>query len=273
LGQVMWNLLANAIKFTPAGGRVDVTLDTVENYAQIRVSDTGKGMSPELLLHIFDRFRQGDSSSSKASQGLGLGLSIVRYIIELHGGTVWAESLGEGLGTTTIVELPLEPAQSSIVNVVTRQPSSRSLPQIVSETQDVSYLDGLKILVVDDEMDILEMIEHILENVGAQVTIVSSAKAAISTLVGGDKYDALLADIGMPEEDGFTLIGQVRALAAQSERQIPAAAITAYATERDKQLTIAAGFQLHLAKPVDPAQLIQTVAMLTGRASTNNLHN
>jgi two-component system, chemotaxis family, CheB/CheR fusion protein len=266
LGQVLWNLLTNAIKFTPTGGRVDVTLEIVQTYAQIRVTDTGQGISTELLPHIFDRFRQGDSSSSKSTQGLGLGLSIVRTIVELHGGTVRAESEGEGLGTTIFIQLPLAEVQSDLAPVAIAH-RSIGLPIL---TQEVSSLAGLRILVVDDEVDILDLLKYVLENVGAQVTIVNSTQEAIAALGSGSKYDALLADIGMPTEDGFALIRRVRSFDLAGGGQIPAAAITAYASDRDKQLAIAAGFQVHLAKPIDPAQLIQMVATLTRRTSINN---
>lgn len=265
MGQVLWNLLTNAIKFTPIGGRVEIALATVGTHAEIRVSDTGQGIGPELLPHIFDRFRQGDSSSSKSTQGLGLGLSIVRMIVELHGGSVRAESGGEELGTTIVIQLPLTAVANNLAPVVITQ-ISNGLPV----TQAVLSLEGLRILVVDDEVDILELMKYVLENAGAQVTIVNSTQAAIAALRSGGKYDALLADIGMPTEDGFALIRQVRTFDVGSGGQIPAAAITAYASDRHKQLAIAAGFQVHLAKPVDPAQLIQIVAILTGRMNTNN---
>jgi two-component system, chemotaxis family, CheB/CheR fusion protein len=267
LGQVLWNLLTNAIKFTPTGGRIDVTLAVIETFAEIRVSDTGQGISAELLPHIFDRFRQGDSSSSKSTQGLGLGLSIVGQIVELHGGTVRAESGGEGLGTTMVIQLPSSAVPGDLAPVATPQISD-GLPIL---TLAVFSLSDLRILVVDDEVDILDLLKYILENAGAQVTIAHSTQEAIATMVrSGGKYDALLADIGMPEEDGFALIHQMRTFDLASGGQIPAAAITAYASDRDKQLAIAAGFQVHLAKPIDPAQLIQMVATLTGRMSTNN---
>jgi two-component system, chemotaxis family, CheB/CheR fusion protein len=257
LGQVLWNLLANAIKFTPTGGRVKITLTTVQTYAEIRVSDNGQGMGTELLLHIFDRFHQGDSSSSKSSHGLGLGLSIVRHIIELHRGTVRAESAGEGQGTTLIIQLPLD----RTLNLAPVAVEPVDVP-----IQEVSSLAGLQILAVDDEMDILDLVKYILETAGAEVTIVCSARAAIAALRASEgKYDALLADIGMPEEDGFALIHQVRALAAEIGGQIPAAAITAYVSDKERQRAIDAGFQVHLAKPIYPAQLIQMVANLTGR--------
>jgi two-component system, chemotaxis family, CheB/CheR fusion protein len=257
LGQVLWNLLTNAIKFTPTGGRVNITLTIVQTYAQISVSDTGQGMGTELLLRIFDRFHQGDSSSSKSTHGLGLGLSIVRHIVELHGGNVRAESAGEGRGTTLIIQLPLDltPDRAPIVAEPVNVP-----------IQETSSLAGLQLLAVDDEMDILDLMKYILETAGAEVTTKSSAKEAIAALRASEgKYDALLADIGMPEEDGFALIQQVRALAAEMGGQIPAAAITAYVSDRERQRAIDAGFQVHLAKPVYPAQLIQMVANLTGR--------
>ncbi len=258
LGQVLWNLLNNAIKFTPTGGRVEITLASVQTYAQIRVSDTGQGIGTELLLHIFDRFHQGDPSSSKASNGLGLGLSIVRHIVELHGGIVRAESAGEGQGTAIVIQLPL---------YVPKDLAPVAEESMKIKIQEVSSLAGLRILVVDDEIDILALMKYILENAGAKVTIVSSAREAMVALVADKgKYDALLADIGMPKEDGFALIRQVRALAAEVGGQIPAAAITAYVGDRERQLAIDAGFQVHLAKPVYPNQLIQMVANLTGRS-------
>jgi two-component system, chemotaxis family, CheB/CheR fusion protein len=256
LVQVLWNLLANAIKFTPTGGRVEIALSTVKTYAQIRVSDNGQGMGAELLLHVFDRFHQGDSSSSKSSDGLGLGLSIVQHIVELHGGTIRAESAGKERGTTLIMQLPLD--------------NTLDLAPTAAEPFDVpiqeSSLAGLQLLAVDDEQDILNLMKYILENAGAKVTIVSSVKAAIAALSASEgKYDALLADIGMPEEDGFALIGQVRRLPAEVGGQIPAAAITAYVSDKEQQRAISAGFQVHLSKPVYPAQLIQMVANLTKR--------
>jgi two-component system, chemotaxis family, CheB/CheR fusion protein len=277
LGQVFWNLLTNAIKFTPTGGRVEITQILVPyrqrrgvanangspTDTQIRVSDTGQGISTELLPHIFDRFRQGDSSSSKSSQGLGLGLSIVRHIVELHGGTVWAQSAGVGQGATIIVRLPLDRLLLDLAPI----PTERQF-QADRETTDLS---GLRILVLDDEVDTLELMQYILERAGATVTTATSTKAVMATLIASEgKYDALLTDIGMPEEDGFALIGQVRALAVGSGGQIPAMAITAYASERDRQLALDAGFGMHLAKPIDPDRLIQMVSVLTGQSRIDN---
>ncbi len=276
LGQVFWNLLTNAIKFTPAGGRVNITTILVPrgyanataapNDLQIRISDTGRGIEADLLPHIFDRFRQGDSSSSKSNQGLGLGLSIVRHIVELHGGTVMAQSAGVGRGSTIIVQLPLSLAAIDLVPIATQ-------PLLLAAAQETTDLQGLRLLVVDDEVDILHLIKYILENVGAIVTIATSTQEAMAMLVAsGDEYDALLADIGMPAADGFALIRQVRALAVDAGGQIPAMAITAYASERDRQLAIDAGFGMHLAKPIDPDRLIQMVRMLTDRSTEADGH-
>ena len=258
LGQVFWNLLTNAIKFTPTGGRVEITAISSPSDVQIRVSDTGQGISTELLPYIFDRFRQGDSSSSKSTQGLGLGLSIVRHIIELHGGTVRVESAGVGQGTTIVVQLPLDLAEIDLVRIATERP--------LLAVQETTDLQGLRILVVDDEVDILDLIQYILENAGASVTIATSTQAAMATLIAaGGGYDALLADIGMPDEDGFALIRQVRALAVEAGGQIPAAAVTAYVSERDRKLALDAGFQIQFPKPIDPDLLIQMVRILTGQ--------
>ncbi len=269
LGQVLWNLLTNAIKFTPTGGWINITLTIVQPYAQICVSDNGQGMGAELLLHIFDRFHQGDSSSSKSSHGLGLGLSIVQHIVELHGGNIHAESAGEGQGTSLMIQLPLNhPPELDSFTECGLRPIGAEL--VKANIQSVSALAGLRILVVDDELDILDLIKYILETAGAKVTITSSVKEAIAALArSAGHYDALLADIGMPEADGFALIQQVRALAADLGGQIPAAAITAYVSDRDRQRASDAGFQVHLAKPIYPDQLIQVVATLTGRVDAD----
>jgi two-component system, chemotaxis family, CheB/CheR fusion protein len=262
LQQVLWNLLSNALKFTPVGGRVEITLapvkiDSQQQVAEVRVSDNGQGIWAELLPYVFDRFRQGDSSKTKTIQGLGLGLSIVRHIVELHGGTVRAESLGEDQGTTIIMQFPL-----------TTMPTINIAPValLAMTKQQVVSLTGLSVLVVDDDLDILDLMRCILENVGAAVTVVNSAQGAIAALTASPgKYDVLLADIGMPDEDGFALIHQVRALDPELGGQIPAAAITAYANDQERQLALNAGFQRHLAKPVDPDRLIWLVASLAGR--------
>jgi two-component system, chemotaxis family, CheB/CheR fusion protein len=268
LQQVLWNLLSNAIKFTPPGGQVEITLKALPTHAEIRVSDTGKGIQADLLPYIFDRFRQGDSSSTKANPGLGLGLAIVRQIIELHGGTVQAESLGEGQGTTITVQLPLQLAQNTI--------SKKLLPQeltLLSNQESNalgaplnafnSSLKGLHILVVDDQVDTRDIFKLVLEHYQAEVLAVTSARAAIAALrETSNRYDVLISDIGMPEEDGYFLIRQVRLLSAEAGGQIPAIALTGYAGEQEQHLMIDAGFQTHLAKPVEPVLLARTVANL-----------
>lgn len=265
LQQVFWNLLSNAIKFTPVGGRITITLDYSDFAAQIQVSDTGHGISADFLPHIFDRFRQADGSRSRSNQGLGLGLSIVRYLVELHGGTIEAQSQGEGQGATFTVRLPL---------LADQQPKSLPAPTDSGSVGDVAQmpinhirdLKGLRVLMVDDQADILELFKIVLEEYGVEMTGVESAKAALSTLKanpGG--YDVLLSDIGLPEEDGYALIRQVRELSPEAGGEIPAAALTAYAEDADHREALAAGYQMHAAKPIPPAELLSIVATLARR--------
>jgi two-component system CheB/CheR fusion protein len=251
LQQVLWNLLTNAIKFTAAGGRVEITLASVQNQAQIQVSDTGRGIAPDLLPYVFERFRQGDASSSKATQGLGLGLAIVRQLVELHSGTVSAISPGEGQGTTMIVRLPLHSLPLEIT------PPNQL--ETTVEPEEVPSLAGLQILVVDDVADSCDFLKWTLEDSGAEVVVATSAKQALAALMETpNRYNVLLSDIGMPEEDGYWLIRQVRAINAQ----IPAAALSAYASEQECEKAIAAGFQMHMAKPIQPSELIFMVTNL-----------
>ncbi|MBW4428413.1 MAG: PAS domain-containing protein [Nostoc desertorum CM1-VF14] len=270
LQQVMWNLLSNAIKFTPADGRVGIILEALDTHAQIQVSDTGIGITADLLPYIFDRFRQGNSSTSKTSPGLGLGLSIARHIVELHGGTIQAQSLGEGKGTTIAIRLPLRSIPPEIT------PPTYLEPSLLSETPDPldgknpPTLEGLCILAVDDQLDSRDLIKWMLEEFGAEVVVVTSAREAIAALTDSPgRYDVLLADIGMPEEDGISLIRQVRELEPEAGGQIPAAAITAYVTEQERQRAIDAGFQMHIAKPIELTQLVLMIANLSGRITDN----
>ncbi|WP_375511891.1 chemotaxis protein CheB [uncultured Nostoc sp.] len=266
LQQVLWNLLSNAIKFTPADGRVGIMLEAVDTHAQIQVSDTGIGISADLLPYIFDRFRQGDSSSSKTTQGLGLGLSIARHLIELHGGTVQAQSLGEGKGTTITVRLPLRSMPPEITAPTYLEPSVLSGVDRLNGKNPPLSLEGLCILAVDDQADSRDLLKWMLEDCGTEVVVVTSAREAIAALTESpSRYDVLLADIGMPEEDGFSLIRQVRALDAEAGGQIPAAAITAYVSEQEQQMAIDAGFQMHLAKPIELTELVLIIAKLSGR--------
>jgi two-component system, chemotaxis family, CheB/CheR fusion protein len=265
LQQVFWNLLSNAIKFTPPGGRISITLNYTDFQAEIQVSDTGHGISADFLPYVFERFRQADGSRTRSNPGLGLGLSIVRYLVELHGGTITAESQGEGQGSTFTVRLPLAPEQQQISVPTPPEPVvSNNQPEVpIAEIPSVA---GVRVLVVDDQTDILELFQVVLEEYGAEMTAVESAKAALATLKahpGG--YDVLLSDIGLPEEDGYALIRQVRELSPENGGEIPAAALTAYAEYADHTEALVAGYQMHLAKPIPPAQLISIVATLAGR--------
>jgi two-component system, chemotaxis family, CheB/CheR fusion protein len=266
LQQVVWNLLSNAIKFTPGGGRVEVVLEAIENYAQLRVSDTGKGIRAEILPYIFDRFHQGDSSSTKANQGLGLGLSIVRHLVELHGGTVEADSLGEGQGTTMTLRLPLRSLPPELIPAIDLKPTTVLIAPVNDSSDIVPSLEGLHILAVDDRIDTRELLEFVLQSYGAEVLTVASARSAIAALTENPgRYNVLISDIGMPDQDGYFLIREVRTLAAEAGGQIPAIALTAYASDKERQRAIEAGFQTHIAKPVKPVQLALIVANLAGR--------
>lgn len=264
LQQVLWNLLSNAIKFTPPGGRVEIKLDCDGHSAQIQVSDTGQGIKPDLLPYIFERFRQGDSSTTKAVAGLGLGLSIVRHLVELHGGTVQAESPGEGQGATLTVCLPLPTAPSGDALSPPEESTPESDLEPSSNTElTTALLAGLQILIVDDDGGTLELLKLMLENYGAEVLTATSASEALAALSANpNQYDVLVTDIGMPSQDGYFLIQRVRELDAEIGRQIPAIALTAYASEQDQLEAIDAGFQAHIAKPVEPLQLALLIANL-----------
>ncbi|MFW6359094.1 MAG: ATP-binding protein, partial [Chroococcales cyanobacterium] len=261
LQQVVWNLLSNAVKFTPKGGRVAVKLEIVDSSIAIRVTDTGQGIAPEFLPYVFERFRQEDSSISRSFGGLGLGLAIVRHLVELHGGNVYADSPGVGQGATFTVELPLRAA----CRISPNGTSSTTTEDSVEEAFDSSLrLDGLKILVVDDEADARELISTILEDKGAKVKAVATAAEALEVVQEGFP-NILISDIGMPIEDGYSLIAQVRALEASKGGSIPAVALTAYARAEDRLQALSAGYQLHIPKPVDPDQLTQLVANLASK--------
>lgn len=263
LQQVVWNLLSNAVKFTPNGGQIEVCLEHVEFYAQIRVSDTGCGLGAEFLPYVFDRFRQADSATTRTQGGLGLGLAIVRHLVELHGGTVHAESLGKGKGATFIVNLPLNGVEHPNDSLVSDAEQESTTVEGEVRFDSTRLLDGLQVLVVDDEADARELIATILEEYGAEVMAVASAKEALS--VFELQPDILLSDIGMPGEDGYMLIRQVRALEAKRGGQIPAIALTAYSREQDRTKALLAGFQQHVSKPVSPDELAAVVASLAGR--------
>lgn len=269
LQQVIWNLLSNAIKFTPKGGRVHICLERINSHVEIMVSDTGKGISTEFLPYVFDRFRQADSSSTRSYGGLGLGLAIVRHLVELHGGTVQVESPGEGLGTTFTVNLPLMAVRLEAIEAERVHPTvGQGVP-----FDNLPSLAGLQVLVVDDEADTREFLTTVLEQCGAQVRAVKSVREALEA-IAHLKPDVLVSDIGMPEEDGYTLIRQVRrreaacrqtSLLPEQGGKIPAVALTAYARAEDRTRSLKEGFQMHLPKPIEPAELVTVVASLTGR--------
>jgi PAS domain S-box-containing protein len=258
LQQVAWNLLSNAVKFTPRDGRVRVRLERVESHIEITVTDTGEGIRPEFLPFIFDRFRQADSSTTRVHGGLGLGLAIVRHLVELHGGTVEAESKGEGEGSTFRVRLPLMAMR--VTEFGRRNESAADKHGANSSTQN-ALLEGLRVLVVDDERDARELIRAVLEKHGARVFAAATTREALNTMEQHE-LDVLLSDIGMPDEDGYTLIRQIRSRPKEAGGQIPAAAVSAYVGEENRQLALDAGFHIHIAKPLDPIDLIATVQKL-----------
>jgi len=255
LQQVVWNLLYNAVKFTPRDGRVLVKLQQVKSHVEIVVSDTGQGISAELLPYIFDRLRQGDSTRTRAHGGLGIGLALVRHIAELHGGSVFVESAGEGQGATFVVKLPLMVAgmrEQAVAQAKTRPPDRPSLV-------------GVRILVVDDDSAAVELVQEVLAQAGGEARGAVTADEALRTL---ERWlpDVLVSDIEMPGEDGYTLIRKIRALSPERGGKTPAVALTAFGRPEDRIRSLMAGFNIHVSKPVDPDELTAIVASLAGRA-------
>lgn len=247
LQQVVANLLSNAVKFTAGGGRITLTLRDLQGFSELTISDTGQGIAPELLPHIFDRFRQGDSSSTRHSGGLGLGLTLVREIVSLHGGSVSASSGGAGKGATFVVRLPTTPAGPTAHESQSQRAWTDGAGAKAHAPQS---LDGLSILVVDDEMDARTVVAETLRLEGARVTVTDSAGSAFKHLqAAGAHFDILVTDIGMPEEDGYSLVRKLRTL--RVGRHMLAIAVTGYASKGDVAAAIAAGFDLHVPKPVD----------------------
>ncbi len=261
LQQIVWNLVSNAIKFTPRGGLVQVTLRKVDSHVQVQVSDSGQGITADVLPHVFQRFRQGDASATRHHGGLGLGLAIVKNLVEMHGGSAEAASAGEGLGSVFSVRLPL-------AHVGAR-------PEQLAETLDLgpgalnSLLDGLEVLVLDDEADARDVVQRLLEDAGARARIASSASEAMQLLEQGFVPDIILSDIGMPDQDGYDFMQQVRRMDSEVA-EVPAAALTALARLEDRKRALMAGYQTHLAKPVDPAELVAMVASLAGRTGRSS---
>jgi signal transduction histidine kinase/ActR/RegA family two-component response regulator len=262
LQQVVWNLLSNAIKFTDRNGRVQVVLERVNSHIEIAVADTGVGIKPEFLPHVFDRFRQEKASRTRTAAGLGLGLSIVKHLVELHGGSLRAISAGEGQGATFTVCLPLTVVQRE------GQPGHRLHPKGPSPTSPLFRppdLSGIKVLVVDDQPDARDMIKRVLEDSEADVMTAGSAAEALRAVEEG-RPDVLVSDIGMPEVDGYELLRRIRALGPRSGGPLPAIALTAFARSEDRTRALRAGFLAHVAKPVEPSELLATIASVVGRA-------
>jgi CheY-like chemotaxis protein len=255
LQQVVWNLLSNAIKFTPQGGHVEIRLGVTDSQAEIVVSDTGQGIRPDFLPFVFERFRQAESATTRTHGGLGLGLAIVRQLVELHGGTVRAESPGEGQGATFTVSLPMPTLRLDGGEEHDRP-----------DTTDAPSLAGLRVLVVDDEADAREWLTAVLEQCGAAVTAAASAREALGVFARL-RPDILVSDIAMPGEDGYSLIEKIRMLEARRGGRIPAVALTAYAEPEDRRRALAAGYELHVSKPVTPDELVAAVANLSGRSA------
>ena len=249
--QIVWNLLSNAVKFTPSGGRIEVTVRRAGDYAEIAVSDTGPGIRGDFLPHIFDRFHQADRSITRRFGGLGLGLSIVKHLAELHGGMVRADSAGEGKGATFTITLPSGRAGAVSVATAATVVGARA-------TEEIS-LDRIRVLVVEDEPDTREFVQRLLEGHGATVMTAASAGEALS-LVEQWGPDLLISDIGLPDVDGYDLMEQIRRSDADQRAKIPAIALTVYARSEDRTRAFLAGYQAHVAKPVEPVELVATVA-------------
>jgi CheY-like chemotaxis protein len=252
LQQVVWNLLSNALKFTPGEGRVDVRLERVGSLARITVSDTGKGMSPAFLPHLFERFRQEDNTHARRHGGLGLGLAIVRHLVELHGGSVAADSPGEAQGSTFVVELPLHVADAR-----RPVPPAATAPDVAEIA--LPPLGGLRVLIVEDETDTRQLLSVLLTQVGAQVQAVDSAAAAMAAIERRPP-DVLVSDLGLPGTDGYELLRRVQDFETRTRARIPAIALTAYALEEDRRQALGRGFEAHVAKPVEPAELVSAIA-------------
>jgi CheY-like chemotaxis protein/two-component sensor histidine kinase len=262
LQQIVSNLLSNAIKFTPKHGRITVALSYDDNQAQFTVSDSGQGIAGAFLPFVFDRFRQADSSTTRASGGLGLGLALVRHLVELHGGTISADSKGRDQGSTFVVTLPL--AQNDYSSPGTRNPEAKNLRMAADSSSDATGLKGLKILLVEDHDDTSEVLLNVVQRSGAEVKRSSTVDEALGVLAGW-KPDVILADIGMAQSDGYQFIQRLRRLSAAQGGAIPAAAITSYASEDDRRRALTMGYQLQITKPVNPEELISAVARLLGR--------
>ena len=264
LRQIIWNLLANAVKFTPKGGRVQIKLETVDSHVELTVADDGIGIDAATLPFVFERFRQSDGSTTRKHGGLGLGLAIVRHLVELHGGSVAASSAGLGQGAVFTVSFPLAAVRLPDVSESGGRASRIEPDANLFSLECPPEISGLHILAVDDEADTRFLLASIFESRGAQVTVADSAADALEQMKT-NRFDVLISDVGMPERDGYELIARVRQLAAGDGGRIPAVALTAYARAEDRVRILAAGFQMHVPKPVEPSELLSIVAGLAGR--------
>jgi signal transduction histidine kinase/ActR/RegA family two-component response regulator len=260
LQQVVWNLLSNAIKFTPKGGEVGVSVGREGSDVCIRVSDTGQGITAAFLPHVFERFRQFDGSTTREHGGLGLGLAIVRHLVEQHGGRVFAESAGEQRGATFTISLPIAAVNARVGSGEGAEPRTSKGAAEVS----ASALGGVRVLVVDDQPDARELLALVLGQAGAEVLTASTVEGALE-LLERDEVGVLVSDVGMPGEDGYSLVGRVRALTDGRRARIPAVALTAYASEEDRRCALDAGFDVHVVKPVEPSVLVSVIADLAAR--------
>jgi PAS domain S-box-containing protein len=269
LQQVVWNLLTNAVKFTPRHGTVSVRLGRFKSQVEIAVADTGQGVSPDFLPHLFERFRQADASTTRTQGGLGLGLAIVKNLVEMHGGTIEAQSGGLGQGTTMTVRLPVAALRPPRASAGPDVPSeAMGQPAFAPRHPPADALAGLKVLVVDDEPDARDLLRRMIRAAGADVRVCGSAEEALSALAAFDPH-LLISDIGMPQQDGYDLLREVRRRGWSADR-LPAVALTAFARAEDRKCALLGGFQMHVAKPADPAELVVALAALAGRASEQN---
>ncbi len=265
LQQVVWNLIANAVKFTPKDGKVQIVLQRVNSHIQITVADTGIGIRPDQLAHVFERFHQADASTTRKHGGLGLGLAIVKHLVELHGGNVAVESTGEGRGTTFVVRLPVTVIHTKADDGESRRPPA---PKTVASPYRTTDLVGLNLVVVDDEADARDLIRRVLEECGARVLTAGSAAEALH-LIETDRPDIIVSDIGMPDLDGYEFLRRVRALGPNKGGRVPAVALTAFARSEDRTRALRSGYLVHVSKPVEPSELIAIIASVAGRTGLN----
>ena len=260
LQQVIWNLLSNAIKFTPENGRVEVALQRTQSHLQIIVSDTGKGMSPEFLPYVFERFRQSNTGLTRSHGGLGLGLSIVRHFIELHAGSVHAHSPGEGKGSKFTIDLPIRAVHLRASEIESDRPPFRQ------RYKDSRPLEGLSVLIVDDEPDARDLVSAVIERYGGSAITACSASEALNRLETCS-LAVMICDIGMPDVDGLSFIKGLRTRPPEHGGRTPAIALTAFNMPEDRDLSLQAGFEMYIAKPVEPAELVSPICHLSGRTS------